>query len=228
LHAQQVIAAAKNMKLPRQGALIGLITALVESGLRNYANVNIPESMQIPHDAVGSDHYSVGIMQQQSGPFGTYWGTVMQCMDPMYAASRFFTELLQKVPNYMSIDPGTAAQIVQVSAVPDAYSKRVGDANALLTSIGYAMGGVLPRFAGGGIVNSATAGVFGERGSEAVVPLTALWSRLDSIAKNTEITAQGAVTRNITFTGDLTFPNIRSGEDAEVFIANLESLAGNR
>lgn len=33
-------------------------------------------------------------------------------------------------------------------------------------------------------------------------------------------------TRNITFTGDLSFPNVTNGEDAEEFISNLEALAG--
>ena len=32
--------------------------------------------------------------------------------------------------------------------------------------------------------------------------------------------------RTIVFTGDLSFPNITNGEDAEEFISNLEALAG--
>jgi len=143
-YAKIIIQQAKSMNLGAKGAEIGLMTALVESGLKNYANANIPESLRLPHDAVGSDHYSAGLFQQQTGPFGNYWGTVPQVMNPAYTAHRFFDELLRKVPGYQGIDSGVAAQTVQVSAFPDAYSARRGDADALLSQLKYDQGGYLP------------------------------------------------------------------------------------
>lgn len=144
VHAKTIIQQAKQMGLGTKGAEIGLMTSLVETNLKNYANSKIADSLRLPHDAVGSDGYSAGIMQQQTGPFGNYWGTVAQVMNPAYAAHRFFDELLRKVPGYASTDPGVAAQTVQVSAFPDRYSARRGDADNLIRQVGYDSGGYLP------------------------------------------------------------------------------------
>lgn len=46
------------------------------------------ESLALPHDAVGSDHASVGILQQQVGP-GFSWGSVSEAMDPQHALEAF-------------------------------------------------------------------------------------------------------------------------------------------
>jgi hypothetical protein len=135
-YANAVKAVAQAMRLPRQACLIAFMTCLVESGFQNYANSNIPESLAIPHDKVGSDNKSVGIFQQQSGTFGTFWGTVSQCMDPKYAASRFFQELV-KNPNYATGDPGAEAQRVQVSNYPERYNTKKDEAEALLQQVGY-------------------------------------------------------------------------------------------
>lgn len=105
-------------------ARIGLITVKVESGFSNYANDGIvgPEdknmggftendyakleySLTLPHDAVGTDHASVGILQQQA-TMG--WGTVgdsnfrtdsegviTRLMDPAFAGARFLQRVLE-------------------------------------------------------------------------------------------------------------------------------------
>lgn len=143
-YAKIIMNQAKGMNLGVKGAEIGLMTALVESNLKNYANSKIPESLALPHDAVGSDHFSAGLFQQQTGPFGNYWGTVAQVMNPAYSAHRFFDELLRKVPGYQGIDSGVAAQTVQVSAFPDAYDRRKGDADSLIQRLKYDDGGLLP------------------------------------------------------------------------------------
>jgi hypothetical protein len=36
-----------------------------ESQFRNYANKIVPSSLAIPHDAVGEDHDSLGVLQQR-------------------------------------------------------------------------------------------------------------------------------------------------------------------
>lgn len=94
---------------------------------------------------------------------------------------------------------------------------------------GYFAGGILPAFAKGGIANRATAGVFGESGTEILAPLTPLWARLDKLeAQNAQILngSKGGSTE-LHFHGNLVFPNIKSGDDAEEFIKNLETLAGS-
>src|SRR5690606_27246954 len=55
-YVRDIARAAKDLGLSFDGAKIGVATALVESELRMYANRNVPESMNLPHDAVGSDH----------------------------------------------------------------------------------------------------------------------------------------------------------------------------
>lgn len=103
-------------------------TLLAESDGKNYANSNVPESLSRPHDAVGSDHKSVGVMQQQ---VGMGWGELDQLMDPEYAIGRFYDE--------MKKNPGSGpahqrAQSVQRSAFSDGsnYLAKEGEAKKLL------------------------------------------------------------------------------------------------
>lgn len=154
-HAQTIIGIAKTLNLGRRGALIGLMTALTETGLKNYANNGTftndkgvqpykntilgPYSQSLPHDAVGNDNDSVGIMQQRA--VVGHWGPVdpktnladniKWLMTPAYAAEAFFAmpqgkkdqKALVNVPGWQTMDPGVAAQTVQASAFPDRYNK---------------------------------------------------------------------------------------------------------
>ncbi|WP_336793024.1 phage tail tape measure protein [Gordonia malaquae] len=121
---------AKDMGLPKGAAIIGNAASLVEVGdpLKNYANSNVPESLKFPHDAVGTDFDSIGILQQRGNGA---WGTVADRMNPPTAAKMFF-EALKKVPGWESMDPGAAAQAVQRSAFPDRYAAKVGRATELV------------------------------------------------------------------------------------------------
>ena len=103
--------------------------------------------------------------------------------------------------------------------------------------------GLVPFFAAGGIVNKATMAVIGEAGPEVVIPLTNAGRALalmqqtgllqlaqaatgSSLPQGSGGAIGGSRTVHITMTGDLSFPNIQSGDDAERFISNLEMLAG--
>ncbi|SIJ21672.1 cell wall-associated hydrolase, invasion-associated protein [Mycobacteroides abscessus subsp. abscessus] len=118
-NGKAVIATGLQMKIPEKGIIVALATAMQESGLKNYANPNVPESMQIPHEAVGHDHASVGIFQQQP-----WWGSIKDLMTPGVAAQKFYAALL-KVGGWESMAPTQAAQAVQRSAYPDAYADDV-------------------------------------------------------------------------------------------------------
>jgi hypothetical protein len=121
-YAREIIAAAKERNLGKDGARNGIATALVESNLRMYANRAVPESLKFPHDAVGSDHDSVGLFQQrQSG-----WGTLAERMNARASAGMFFNRMMQF--NWRGMDPGAACQKVQVSAYPGKYSQRMAEA----------------------------------------------------------------------------------------------------
>lgn len=123
-NGKAVIASGIQMKVPEKGIVVGLATSMEESGLRNLANPNVPESMSIPHEGVGHDHQSVGIFQQQP-----WWGAIKDLMTPGVAAQKFFERLL-KVGGWEQMAPTVAAQAVQGSAFPDAYAAFVGQATA--------------------------------------------------------------------------------------------------
>ena len=139
--ASEIARAAKDMGLSKKAAEIGVATALVESGdpMQMYANNSVPESLNYRHDAVGSDHDSVGLFQQRDNGA---WGTVAQRMDPYESAKMFFAELMKI--DWENMDPGAAAQAVQRSAFPDRYATKMQRARDMLASI--------PAFKKGGMV----------------------------------------------------------------------------
>lgn len=124
----QIVKAAKDLGLTKLAATIGVATGLVESGdpMKMYANSTVPESLKYPHDAVGSDHDSLGIFQQRAGA----WGSVAERMDA-YKSAQWFFRALQRVPNWET-NPGGAAQAVQRSAFPDKYGQKMGRAGELV------------------------------------------------------------------------------------------------
>lgn len=145
-YALAIIAEGQRLGITARGIIIGLSVALVESNLTMYANSNDPPSLQLPHDAVGSDHMSSGIFQQQ-----TSWGSLADRMNVTASARIFFTvdngggvRGLTKIRdgagnlydyNDMSHTMGFYAQKVQGSAFPDRYDARMGEATALFTRL---------------------------------------------------------------------------------------------
>ncbi len=116
-HARGIITAVKRHGLPSSAAVIAIETALAESGLRMYANANNARSLRLPHDAVGSDHGSVGLFQQQVGgaPNSTAnWGTTDELMNAEISCGKFLGAL-QKT-NWQHVTRWHACQDVQHSA----------------------------------------------------------------------------------------------------------------
>lgn len=128
-HVKEIIAAAHERGLPREAARIAIATALVESDLRMLANPVVPDSFLFPHEGVGTDHTSVGLFQQQK-----WWGTTAQRMNARASAHMFYDALTKF--DWRSMDPGAAAQKVQVSAFPDKYATRMAEADALIEMVG--------------------------------------------------------------------------------------------
>ena len=165
-NAKTIIGIAKKLDLGMKGALIGLMVGLTESGLKNYANdgtyrnrqgqrpyINTqlgPISTSLPHDAVGSDNDSVGIMQQRAvdgnwgpvDPKTNLRANIQWLMTPAYAAEAFFAmpagkkdkKALMNVRGWESMDPALAAQRVQVSFDPSGgnYRRNQDRAQALI------------------------------------------------------------------------------------------------
>jgi hypothetical protein len=132
-NASGIIAAVKRRGLPDTAAIIAIEAALAESGLRMYANRNNPQSLRLPHDAVGSDHGSVGLFQQQVGgaPNSTAnWGTTEELMNAQVSCGKFL-DALQKT-NWQHVTRWQACQNVQHSA----YDGRPRQANNFSNEFG--------------------------------------------------------------------------------------------
>ncbi len=114
-----------------RGIKIALATALVESNMLMYANQSDPESLNYPHDAIGSDANSDGLFQQRA----PWWGTVADRMDPARSAAMFYHALARLDYNSPTHPPGWYAQQVQKSAYPDRYDQRFAEAERLYTRL---------------------------------------------------------------------------------------------
>lgn len=143
-HAATIITIGGGIEgVGRPGIKIALMAALTESTLRMLANTSVyPESDSHPNDGDGGDHDSLGLFQMrpQSG-----WGTVAELMDPEYQARAFFggpsgpnfpsPRGLRDIPGWQQMDPGEAAQAVEVSAFPDRYRNYEPVAEAILDAL---------------------------------------------------------------------------------------------
>jgi murein DD-endopeptidase MepM/ murein hydrolase activator NlpD len=127
----------------RAGIVIALMAALTESRLRMLANpAAIPESSDFPNDGEGSDHDSLGLFQMRPS---TGWGTVAELMNATYQSRAFYggssgpnypsPRGLLDIPDWQHLDPGEAAQAVEVSAYPDRYQNYQPVAEAILTAL---------------------------------------------------------------------------------------------
>lgn len=134
------------------------MAALVESGLKNYANKTIPESLTYPHDAVGQDHDSVGFWQMRRH-WATPYGDMSKLMSVPYQVSAILGG--PNGPNYPSPrgifdirdwetrDKGEVAQAVEVSAFPDKYALQEDIATELVK---YLSGGGAIGSCGGNLI----------------------------------------------------------------------------
>lgn len=159
-NAAALIRAGQDM--PPRAWVIAIGTALQESTLRNMANDNpaYPEvkriSLALPHDGVGHDHDSVGLLQQRAdeGAAATQghkaWGPVKDLMHPETAGKKFYTAL-KAVPGWQGMTMTRAAQKVQRSAYPNAYAKWEDEAARLVDAL-----------SGGAAKTAATAAAVGK------------------------------------------------------------------
>lgn len=141
--AATIIAVGKTDQVPARGQLIAIMTAITESTLRVLSNTSAyPHSANIPNDGNGGDHDSVGLFQQRPA---AGWGTVENLMDPVWSSRAFYggptgpnngsPRGLLDIDGWQSMDPGAAAQAVQVSAYPDRYAVNQPIAEKVLTAL---------------------------------------------------------------------------------------------
>jgi murein DD-endopeptidase MepM/ murein hydrolase activator NlpD len=147
---------------------IMFMAALVESGLKNYANKTIPESLTYPHDAVGQDHDSVGFWQMRRH-WAKPYGDMSKLMSVEYQVKAILGG--PNGPNYPSPrgifdikdwetrPKGDVAQAVEVSAFPDKYAKQEELATQLVK---FFTGGGSFGSCGGGVVTGDFAHPLGD------------------------------------------------------------------
>lgn len=115
-NAATIAAVAEQRGLPARAVTIALATAYQESKLLNIDY---------------GDRDSLGLFQQRPSQG---WGTPQQVQDPVYAAGRFYDELV-KVPGYTEMPVTEAAQAVQRSGFPSAYADHEADARVLASAL---------------------------------------------------------------------------------------------
>ena len=113
---QTIVSVGVSMGVPARGEIIAIATAIVESRLVNLS---------------GGDRDSVGLFQQRRSQG---WGTPEQLHTPTYAATAFYTRLLQ-VPGWQNVALTDAAQAVQRSAYPDAYAQWEQSATVIVAAL---------------------------------------------------------------------------------------------
>jgi len=116
VNASTIAAVAEQRGLPARAVTIALAAALQESELYNLDY---------------GDRDSLGLFQQRPSQG---WGTAEQVMDPVYASNQFYDALL-RIDGYRDLEIAVAAQQVQRSAYPDAYSDHEPAARVLASAL---------------------------------------------------------------------------------------------
>lgn len=118
---------ARAWETGERGALFGVMCAMGESSLRNIDYGDWETNGVRNPD--GTPTSSIGLFQQQ-----TWWGSVADRMDPIYAAWAFF-RALKRVGGWATLAPTIAIHRVQVNADPNHYAKYEAPARAVLAAI---------------------------------------------------------------------------------------------
>lgn len=133
-NALTVINVGAAMGISVLGQKMALCCALDESGMRMLANSTVPESLNYPHEGVGSDGQSCGPFQQQA-QWG--WGTVAQEMDWTASSTMFYQHLARLAYNSGAQPVWMYIQDVQGSGTPDGsnYEAQWAAAQALYNTV---------------------------------------------------------------------------------------------
>jgi hypothetical protein len=132
-HGEQLENAATIMRtasargIGRDGQILGVMTAMGESSLRNI-DYGDWETVGFTNPD-GSRTTSVGLFQQQE-----WWGSVEQRMDPAAAAGLFY-DRLARIPDWPSLDPSLAIHRVQINTDPTYYSRYAADAASVVDAL---------------------------------------------------------------------------------------------
>lgn len=122
-NAEVIVAVGRSLGVGDRAILVALVAAAQESGLRNLGY---------------GDRDSLGLFQQRPS---TGWGDPARILDPVASTRSFFLGTpaapgLLDVEGWEALGLGAAAQAVQISAHPEAYSRWESSAMVWLSEIG--------------------------------------------------------------------------------------------
>jgi hypothetical protein len=126
-NAATIIRTAGALGFAREGQILGVMTAMGESSLRNIDYGDWETSGFTNPD--GSRTTSIGLFQQQE-----WWGSAEQRMDPATATTLFF-DRLGRLPDWQGMAPSHAIHRVQINTDRDYYSRFQADATAVVDAM---------------------------------------------------------------------------------------------
>ena len=126
-NAATIIRTAGALGFPREGQILGVMTAMGESSLRNIDYGDWETRGFTNSD--GTRTTSIGLFQQQE-----WWGSVEQRMDPATATTLFF-DRLGRLPEWQTMEPSHAIHRVQINTDRDYYSRFQTDATAVVDAM---------------------------------------------------------------------------------------------
>lgn len=126
-NAATIMRTASALGFGRDGQILGVMTAMGESSLRNIDYGDWETRGFTNPD--GTRTTSIGLFQQQE-----WWGSVEQRMDPATAATMFY-ERLARLPDWQTLAPSHAIHRVQINTDRDYYARFQTDAAAIVDTL---------------------------------------------------------------------------------------------
>ncbi|WP_341973850.1 hypothetical protein LTA6_002269 [Microbacterium sp. LTA6] len=126
-NAATIMQTASGLGFGRDGQIIGVMTAMGESGLRNI-DYGDWETIGF-RNPDGTRTSSIGLFQQQD-----WWGSVETRMDPAASATLFYTRL-GGLEGWQQMAPSHAIHRVQINTDPDYYAQYAADATAVVVAL---------------------------------------------------------------------------------------------
>jgi hypothetical protein len=132
VNAAQIMNAAIDAGLPQRAQIIGVMTAIGESSLRN---ITFGDAIHGVINPDGTPTTSIGLFQQQEG-----WGSTTTRLDPHRSATLFFAHLTL-VHDWETLAPSNAAHAVQRNSNPDHYTPFFAPAADIVQTLTATAGG---------------------------------------------------------------------------------------
>lgn len=126
VNAAQIMNAATAAGMSQQAQILGVMTAIGESGLRNLTYGDDLTGVTNPN---GTPTTSLGLFQQQES-----WGSAAERLDPYRSAALFFNRLAQ-LPGWEKLTPTAAAHSIQVNADPNFYTPFLRPASEIVGTL---------------------------------------------------------------------------------------------